>query len=74
MRFPIEDDYLTERAALVATVESLPPGEFDHGRTLCDEWAPRDVVAHLIGVDAAFVEYLKAYGRVGRGNAAILAA
>jgi uncharacterized protein (TIGR03083 family) len=72
MRFPKEDDYLVERSALVATVESLPPDEFDHGRTLCEAWAPRDVVAHLIGVDSAFVEYIKAFGRVGRGNAAVV--
>jgi uncharacterized protein (TIGR03083 family) len=69
----LEHEYLTERAALVATVGALTPEQFASGPTLCDGWAPRDVLGHLIGVDTELVEYVKAFGRIGRGNAAIVA-
>jgi uncharacterized protein (TIGR03083 family) len=33
----------------MATIGSLADEEFDSGHTLCYEWSPRDVLAHLIG-------------------------
>lgn len=66
--FPGEKDYRRERAAFFATVESLTLDEFESGKTLCAEWAPRDVLAHLLGIDAAPLEYVKALGNVGKGN------
>lgn len=71
--FPGEKDYRAERRALLATMESLTPEEFENGTTLCAEWAPRDVLAHLIGIDEAVGEYVKAAGRVNAANARIVA-
>lgn len=73
MEFPGERDLIAERVAVVATLESLTDDEFEHGDTLCTDWAPRDVLAHLIGVDTALVEYVKAKGNIGAANAAIVA-
>jgi uncharacterized protein (TIGR03083 family) len=70
--FPGEKDYRAERRAFLATVESLTPEEFEHGTTLCAEWAPRDVLSHLLGIDEALPEYLKAAGNVNKGNARIV--
>jgi uncharacterized protein (TIGR03083 family) len=70
--FPGERDYRAERQALLATMESLTPEEFEHGTTLCGGWAPRDVLGHLLGIDEAPAEYVKAFGNVGKGNAAIV--
>jgi uncharacterized protein (TIGR03083 family) len=70
--FPGEKTYRAERAAFLATVESLTPEEFEHGATLCEGWAPRDVLSHLIGIDEAPAEYVKAFGNVNRGNARIV--
>lgn len=61
-----------ERNALVTTMESLTDEEFEHGRTLCAGWAPRDVLAHVMGVDQQFGVYLRAGGRVSRGNARVV--
>ncbi|HEX8003423.1 MAG TPA: maleylpyruvate isomerase family mycothiol-dependent enzyme [Mycobacteriales bacterium] len=71
--FPGEQDYRRERKAFLETLESLPPDEFEHGTTLCAEWAPRDVLAHVLGIDAAPAEYVKALGRIGAGNDRIVA-
>jgi uncharacterized protein (TIGR03083 family) len=71
--FPGEKDYRAERKAFLATIESLTPDEFEHGKTLCTEWAPRDVLAHLLGIDEAVGEYVKALGNVNKGNARIVA-
>jgi uncharacterized protein (TIGR03083 family) len=70
--FPGEKDYLAERRAVLATMESLTPEEFENGRTLCAEWAPRDILAHLIGIDEAVGEYVKAAGRINTANARIV--
>lgn len=72
MRFPGEQDLLVERAAVVRTLEDLTDEEFEAGPTLCAGWAPRDVVAHLIGVDRALPEYARSWGNVRRANAAIV--
>lgn len=66
--FPGEKDYRAERAALLATMESLTVDEFEHGKTLCTEWAPRDILAHLLGIDEAVHEYVKAFGNIRKGN------
>ncbi|HEU0129419.1 MAG TPA: maleylpyruvate isomerase family mycothiol-dependent enzyme [Mycobacteriales bacterium] len=70
--FPGERDYRAERAAFLATVESLPAEEFESGTTLCEGWAPRDVTGHVVGIDEAPLEYVKAFGNVNRGNARIV--
>lgn len=53
---------------MVATVESLTDDELDHGPTLCEGWSPRDVLAHLIGLDEAPVEYARAFGNIRVAN------
>src|SRR5690349_21933791 len=73
MALPGEDDLRAERRAFVDTLASLTDEEFESGPTLCTEWAPRDVLAHLMGVDTGLVEYVKAAGNIGKGNAAIVA-
>ncbi|HEX7443624.1 MAG TPA: maleylpyruvate isomerase N-terminal domain-containing protein, partial [Acidimicrobiales bacterium] len=72
MKFPGEQDLLDERAAVVATLASLSDEEFEHGTTLCEGWAPRDVTAHLIGVDRSLGEYARALGNVRNANAAVV--
>lgn len=71
---PGERDLRSERAAFVTTVRELPPEQFESGPTLCEGWAPRDVLAHLIGIDDSVPAYLKAAGRVNVANARIVAA
>ncbi|GAB3681023.1 maleylpyruvate isomerase family mycothiol-dependent enzyme [Actinocorallia lasiicapitis] len=46
-----------ERHRLIATLDSLPDERFDHGATLCTEWAPRDVLGHVIGLDYFLASY-----------------
>lgn len=72
MEFPLENHLRAERKAIIATVDSLSDDEFESGATLCDEWAPRDIVAHLMGVDHALVEYAKHPGKINDANAAIV--
>ena len=67
MRFPLEGEVLAERARLLETLRDLSDDEFHDGRTLCDQWAPRDVLGHLIGVDSLGT-YVRHPG-VGRANA-----
>jgi len=62
-----------ERAAVIETMESLTDDEFESGPTLCEEWAPRDVLAHLMGVDTQLLAYAKAKGNINKANAAIVA-
>ena len=73
MRLPGEQALLDERSAVLVTLASLSDDEFESGPTLCSEWAPRDVLAHLMGIDHALAEYLRAKGNVGRANAEIVA-
>jgi uncharacterized protein (TIGR03083 family) len=70
--FPGEGAYRAERQAFLATVESLTADEFEHGLTLCAGWAPRDVLGHLLGIDEAPAEYVKAAGNINKGNARIV--
>jgi len=72
MAFPGEVELREERRAVVATLDSLSDAEFESGTTLCSEWAPRDILAHLMGVDTGLVEYVKAPGRIGQANQAIV--
>ena len=65
------DKLLAERQRFMATIESLSDDEFDHGRTLCAEWAPRDVLAHLVGT-ASLVPYVAAGLRVNAVNKTIV--
>jgi uncharacterized protein (TIGR03083 family) len=65
---PGERELREERAAVLATVGSLTDDERDHGDTLCEGWTPRDVLAHLIGVDESLPEYARAYGNVRVAN------
>lgn len=69
---PGERDLRSERAAFLATVRELPPVEFESGTTLCAGWAPRDVLAHLIGIDDSVGTYLSSAGRVNAANARIV--
>jgi uncharacterized protein (TIGR03083 family) len=59
-----------ERSRFMATMASLTDEEFDNGRTLCADWAPRDVLAHLIGNDDIF-RYVR-YLDIDRANAAMV--
>ena len=65
------DKLLAERRRFMATLESLTDDEFEHGRTLCAEWAPRDVLAHLIGT-ASLTAYVAGGLRVNVVNTAIV--
>jgi uncharacterized protein (TIGR03083 family) len=71
MRFPLESEVLAERARLLETLRGLTDDEFNSGPTLCTEWAPRDVLAHLIGVDSPGT-YVRHRG-IGAANAAQVA-
>lgn len=72
MRIPGEDHLRAERHAVIETLESLTDAEFESGTTLCDEWAPRDILAHLMGLDTGLFEYVKAKGNVSKANAALV--
>lgn len=61
-----------ERAAIVATMRSLSPEQFEHGPTLCEGWAPRDILAHVMGVDTALPQYFRSGGWVNTGNELIV--
>jgi uncharacterized protein (TIGR03083 family) len=54
---------------LLDTIESLTDDEFDNGTTLCAGWAPRDVLAHVIGANR-MSNYFKPSGlTINRANA-----
>jgi uncharacterized protein (TIGR03083 family) len=65
-------ELIAERRRFVETMESLSDEEFETGRTLCAGWAPRDVLAHVLGVDRP-AAYARFAGRVNAANAAIVA-
>jgi uncharacterized protein (TIGR03083 family) len=67
------DALVAERTWLLATLDTLSDEEFETGPTLCAGWAPRDVLAHLVGIDHPAV-YVRSAGRVNAGNAAVVAA
>lgn len=72
MMLPGERALREERHALVATVASLSPDEFSGAPTLCEGWAPRDILAHVMGVDKEFGEYVRAGGWVNTANEVIV--
>lgn len=72
--FPGESALRAERTAFLDTLRGLTDTEFDSGRTLCDAWTPRDVLAHVVGIDDSVGTYVRAAGRVGTANARIVAA
>ena len=72
MKFPAEDDLRRERRRFMRTIETLTDEEFEHGATLCTGWAPRDVLAHIVGADR-MSSYLRPSGlTINRGNAAMV--
>ena len=62
------DVLVLERTRFLDTIDSLSDEEFESGPTLCTKWAPRDVLAHLIGTDTPST-YLRTGGRVNPANA-----
>ena len=61
---------VAERERFMQTIVSLTDAEFEHGHTLCSQWAPRDVLAHLLGVSHP-LQYLRGGLRVNAVNAAM---
>jgi uncharacterized protein (TIGR03083 family) len=61
------DELVAERQRFMDTIESLSDEEFEHGRTLCAAWAPRDVLAHLIGT-TQLTRYVRSGLRVNAVN------
>ena len=53
-------------------MRSLDTATFETAPTLCDGWAPRDILAHVMGVDRALTEYVRAGGWVNTGNELIV--
>ncbi|MFG2003000.1 maleylpyruvate isomerase family mycothiol-dependent enzyme [Spirillospora sp. NPDC048911] len=67
---PYEDELRAERFRLIETVEGLSDDDFDAGTTLCTEWAPRDVLGHVIGLDYFLKSYLPYGIRINAANQA----
>jgi uncharacterized protein (TIGR03083 family) len=70
MRLPLDDELRAERTRLIGTLERLSDEEFDSGATLCAQWAPRDVLGHVLGVDSLARSYLPYGPRINAANAA----
>lgn len=68
MRFPMEGELRAERVRFIETLGLLTDEEFDSGKTLCEGWAPRDVLGHVIGVDYLLSSYLSYRGRINAAN------
>lgn len=51
MRLPYANEMRAERFRLIETLDTLSDDEFDAGPTLCTEWAPRDILGHVISID-----------------------
>lgn len=73
MKFAQEDDLRRERARFMRTIESLTDDEFEMGTTLCDEWAPRDVLAHIVGSDTLGAYFKPSGLTINRTNARMVA-
>ncbi|MFJ7769705.1 maleylpyruvate isomerase N-terminal domain-containing protein [Streptomyces sp. NPDC097107] len=58
MRIPLERQLREERRRLLDTLDGLSDQAFESGHTLCSEWSPRDILAHLLAVDHPVVSYL----------------
>jgi uncharacterized protein (TIGR03083 family) len=70
---PYARELRAERMRLLATLDGLSDEEFGSGRTLCEFWAPRDVLGHLIGVDRLVQSYAPFGPRVHAANRAQVA-
>src|SRR5690348_12569387 len=57
----------SERLAFMGTIHALTDDEFENGRTLCSNWAPRDVLAHVISTGNVR-SYLRAGFRMNAVN------
>ena len=73
MGIPGDAEMRAERAAIIVTLDSLTDEEFESAPTLCEAWAPRDILAHLMGIDLHPLAYVKAKGNVNQANASIVA-
>ncbi|MCP2335819.1 maleylpyruvate isomerase family mycothiol-dependent enzyme [Actinomadura rupiterrae] len=68
IRLPFEDELRAERHRLIETLDGLSGDDFDAGTTLCSEWAPRDVLGHVIGLDYFLSSYLPYGPRINAAN------
>jgi uncharacterized protein (TIGR03083 family) len=66
-------ELVAERERFMRTIVELSDAEFEHGRTLCAGWAPRDVLAHVMGVSHP-AGYLRGGLRMNAVNAAVVRA
>ena len=66
------DQLVAERHRFLDTIVSLSDSEFEHGRTLCAGWTPRDVLAHVIGT-AQVPRYVRSGLRFSAVNNEIVA-
>jgi len=62
------DLLLAERSAFLDTLRGLSDEAFEAGPTLCAEWAPRDVLGHMVGVDFDLGQLAKSGPLIGRFN------
>ncbi|MBP7928395.1 MAG: maleylpyruvate isomerase N-terminal domain-containing protein [Acidimicrobiia bacterium] len=69
---PIAIVMLRERRSLLRSLAQLDDAAFETGPTLCAGWAPRDVLAHLIGIDEHAGRYVLNGPFVGRVNSEII--
>jgi uncharacterized protein (TIGR03083 family) len=58
MPLPLDQELRAERRRLITTLDSLSDEEFTSGTTLCEKWAPRDILGHLLAVDDPARSYL----------------
>ena len=72
MMLPGERALREEREAIAATMRSLTDEEFESAPTLCEGWAPRDILAHVMGVDQHMAEYVRAGGWINTANEMIV--
>ena len=72
MMLPGERALRDEREAIAATMRSLNDDEFESAPTLCQDWTPRDILAHVMGVDRHLAEYVRAGGWINTGNELIV--
>lgn len=62
------DLLVAERTAFLDTLRGLTDEQFDSGPTLCSEWAPRDVLGHVIGVDFDLAQLARTGPVISRFN------
>lgn len=73
MMLPGERALRDEREAIAETMRSLDDEQFSSAATLCEGWAPRDILVHLMGVDQSFGQYFRAGGWINTANEVIVA-